>query len=114
VEAAGCFDAAQYRHAYIHEDYIRLELKGHLEGLQPIGRLANHLNARLHLKQAGQSLSYNGGIIGEQHAGSLANDFSGLTPWSELPLDGLINNWRSGIAALHLETINRHGIPQIP
>jgi len=64
--------SVQTRHGHIHQDDVRTQLPHLLHGLLTIRSLTDHLDVRLHLKQARHPITDDGMIIRQQHADLLA------------------------------------------
>jgi len=65
-DARGCLQAVKAGHAHVHHDDVGLELRGHGDGLQPVGGFADDRQAVV-LQQATQRSAHGWGVIGDQH-----------------------------------------------
>ena len=80
------FHPAHSRHRHIHQDYVRLDLQGCLNGLLAVGGLSHDLDVRFHLEQPRQACPYDLVVIDQQDADDI------LVLWlalSSLP-DGIL------------------------
>ena len=68
-DAPGGVDAVDVGHADVHDDHVRRECPGLLDGLPAITGLADHGDIRLALQQRAQPLAQQRVIVCQQHRG---------------------------------------------
>src|SRR5262249_20252235 len=80
-EAPRRLHAVELRHAQIEEHHVRAQLAGEAHGLEPVGRLAHHLDAVVGREHGAEPLAEEGLVIGEEDADHPGTRTSSAKPW---------------------------------
>ena len=81
-DAPGGLDAVDLRHAHVHQHHIGRLPVHELHRLEPVARLAHHLDVLLVVEDHAKPAPHEGLVVGDRHPHGHAEDSSGSRAWT--------------------------------
>src|SRR5690606_9582030 len=114
LDGGARLDPAAARHPDVHQDDVRQQVAGHLDGLVPVAALADHLDVVLALEDHLQTSAEQRMVVDDEHADRIRTGRRRGLPAGGGGAGAGLTGYRRGVASLGILAHQSRGVEETP